>query len=176
MIRAIDQRDNRFAWDALTKRRQRAAGKGKIARNRLKIPFGIACALAYTHHCIILRNLHPSPIVPADFPPSAAPRESRNYSDPTPFTLPPAAPEATRWSPSLVGFSLYIYTRPPLIADFSLSLSCLYLLVITYSRLLALTQNYLIENLVLSRYLLQVLNEKEYFLYVLMKECTSFRY
>lgn len=32
---------------------------------------------AHTHQCIILRNFHPSPIVPADFPPSAAPRESR---------------------------------------------------------------------------------------------------
>lgn len=35
-------------------------------------------------------------ILPADFPPSSAPRESCNYGDPVPFTVPPATPEATR--------------------------------------------------------------------------------
>lgn len=85
---------------------------------------------------------------PADFPPSAAPRESRNYGDPSPFTLPPAGPEATQgWSPFSLLVSPYIYTRPSLIADclfsslflsppslflfFDLSLVCVRLLVIT---------------------------------------------
>lgn len=52
LIRTIGQRNNGFAWFALTKRRQRAAGEGKIVRDRLKIPFGIACARVRTpmHH------------------------------------------------------------------------------------------------------------------------------
>lgn len=36
------------------------------------------CSRTHTHtDAFILRNFHPSPIVSADFPPSAAPRESR---------------------------------------------------------------------------------------------------
>jgi len=58
------------------------------------------CSRTHTIVSSCVTSTPPRRSCPADFPPSAAPRESCNYGDPSPFTLPPAAPEATRWSPS----------------------------------------------------------------------------
>lgn len=157
-------------------RRQNCAESIKNSiRNRV-------CSHTHAHHCIILRNYHPSSIVPADFPPSAAPRESRNYADPSPFTRPPAAPEATRgWSQFPLLISPYIYPRPPSIADrlsfslsFYLSLACVRLLVIITTQSALTINSSVIDVNILIFVTVASIDEEKYFLYVSTKESKYF--